>query len=358
MKRKKIRITLVCLMAAFVLTLTGCLRGKSDADGRVDDSTVVFTFGDTAVTRGEVYIYINTIKERYELQYGSDVWKVKLGTEGDATADMEQLTREAVVYEIVKVKTLVAHAEDYGVKLPEEVEGTIDGKTKIFYEGLTDEDKTSMDISEETVHRVFYENALAEAVMEAILADDPVEVSDEEARMTRFYDLFFPCYTVDTNGIVTPYSEADTRRQYEDAVNACGRLATAGLGEEEVSGIRELAKEYGLKDSKEQTLSPEEIRETYGDEICKALYSMENGDYSTVLESEYGYHVFQMIELTARDATDEKKASVREAMMSEKLKDKIAVWEKEIDKKFSYPDSVDMEVYDTVEIEKVTEEEK
>ena len=42
---------------------------------------------------------------------------------------------------------------------------------------------------------------------------------------------------------------------------------------------------------------------------------MKNGDYSTVVESEYGYHVFKMIALTDEDAT----AEIKKKHLSEKV---------------------------------------
>ena len=60
------------LVAAFGLIctflFTGCAN-NSDGKSDVKDSTVVFQYGDNIVTKAEVYIYINTIKERYESQY-------------------------------------------------------------------------------------------------------------------------------------------------------------------------------------------------------------------------------------------------------------------------------------------------
>ena len=355
--KKQIRLTFAALLVVLSLVLTSCGVGKtSDKEGtESEDQTTVFTFGGTEVKKGEVYIYVNTVKERYELQYGDGVWDLEIATGDAKKQNMEALVREAVIAEIVKVKTLNAHAEEYGVSFSEEELASIRERADAFFEGLTDEDKQSMELDSDTVYRVFCENETAEEVKDRILTDNQVEISDEEARMTRFFDMYFPCFHVSSTGVVEPYSAEKKKEQQAMAVAAAGELATINISDSEITGIRDLAKSYGLYESEEKTMSPEEIKETYGEEIFQELYNMENGQYSGVMESEYGYHIFQMLELTAREATDEKKDRMREIMTDDMLKDVILRWQKEIDKKFSYPDSVDMEVYNTIEI-KTTEE--
>ncbi|MBQ8914403.1 MAG: hypothetical protein IJ054_10235, partial [Lachnospiraceae bacterium] len=140
-------------------------------------------------------------------------------------------------------------------------------------------------------------------------------------------------------------------QQYEQALAACSALATAPLdGDADAESIEKLSEYYKLDHSKEQTLTPEEILETYGEDIYNLLYGMKNGDYSTVVESEYGYHVFMMIALTDADATAMKKEQMTAEAIDKKLEDTIKEWQKEIDADFTYPDSVNMEIYDTISI--------
>ena len=104
--RKLIAILLcICLMAPMI---SGCGEKKEEETQQTSSGTLVFQYGNNLVTKGEVYIYIETVRERYEMQYGSDVWQTVL-PDGGAGTSMENLTREEVVNEIVRVKTLCAH---------------------------------------------------------------------------------------------------------------------------------------------------------------------------------------------------------------------------------------------------------
>lgn len=346
--RKHILVIISCILLLF--TLAGC--GKKEPEKVSGETgTVVFQYGDNIVTKGEVYIYICTIKDRYELQYGEDVWQLSLPDDSGSDVSMVDLTRQEVVEEIIKVKTLAAHADELDVSLSDAKIAEIETDAEEFYNGLTDDDKSKMELTKDKVVQVMKENVLADAVEEKILEDNPVEISDEQARMTTFYDMYFECYTIGENGMVIPYSAEDRQKQYENALQACGTLATASIDEDnDAENIEKLAEYYKLSQAKEQTLASVDILETYGEDIYNMLYSMENGDYSTVIESEYGYHVFQMIALTDQKATNGRKEAMKQEEIKKQLASRIEKWQKDIDADFIYPDSVNMDVYDCISL--------
>lgn len=342
--RKLIAILLcICLM---VPMLSGCGEKKEEPE-QTSNGTLVFQYGNNLVTKGEIYIYIETVRERYELQYGSDVWQTVLPDGGEG-ASMENLTREEVVNEIVRVKTLCAHADELGIVLSDEELSELNRKADDFCEGLTDEQLQSMEITKEKAEKVMQENAIASKVEAKILDDRKIEISDEEARMTTFYDMYFECYSMDENGVVTPYTEEQKDQQYRNALQACATLAATDLRDFAGAAIGRLAEYYQLNEAKMQTMSPKDILETYGQDVYDLLYNMENGQYSTVVETQYGYHVFQMIALTDQTKTNEQKIVLYNQQVQEALSDTLTKWQAQIDPVFKYPDSVDMDVYDSI----------
>lgn len=343
-------ILLVLCMVLIICSVSGC-GDKRVEDEKQNNQTMVMQYGDNIVTAGEVYIYVRTVKERYELQYGEDVWQLSLPASEMDAVSMVDLTREAVVEEIVKVKTLVEHSTEYGISLTDAEDADLHDKAKDFFDGLTDEDVSSMELTEDKIYQVFYENEIAGRVEEKILESNPVEISDEEARMTTFYDMYFQCYSIEADGTVVEYSDEEKSEQYENALQACSTLATATIDENrDAENIEKLAEYYKLSQAGEQTLTPEEILETYGEDVYTLLYSMQNGDYSTVVQTEYGYHVFQMIALTDQKATKARKETMTSDAVKERIANLLDLWKNEIDPDFSYPESVDMEIYDTIEL--------
>ena len=325
---------------------SGCGEKKEEPE-QTSNGTLVFQYGNNLVTKGEIYIYIETVRERYELQYGSDVWQTVLPDGGEG-ASMENLTREEVVNEIVRVKTLCAHADELGIVLSDEELSELNRKADDFCEGLTDEQLQSMEITKEKAEKVMQENAIASKVEAKILDDRKIEISDEEARMTTFYDMYFECYSMDENGVVTPYTEEQKDQQYRNALQACATLAATDLRDFAGAAIGRLAEYYQLNEAKMQTMSPSQILETYGQDVYDLLYSMENGQYSTVVETQYGYHVFQMIALTDQTKTNEQKIVLYNQQVQEALSETLTKWQAQIDPMFKYPDSVDMDVYDSI----------
>ncbi len=336
---------LVAIFVAMVICFSGC-DGKKKETKTEGNSTVVFQYGDNIVTLGEVYIYSQTVGERYVKQYGQDVWSLSIEGKDGEKVPMTDVVKEEIVEEIVRVKTLVEYADEYKITLSDNEENLIKNDATVFYEGLTDQDIQDMELSYEKVYMVMKDNTIAKKVSEKVLADTTIEVSDEKARMTTFYDMYFQCYSIDADGVITPYSAEDKAIQYQNALQACGTLATASIdGDREAGNIETLAAYYNLENAKEQTLTPEAIYETYGEEVYNLLYSMENGDYSTVIETEYGYHVFQMIALTDQKATNSQKEIIKEEMIVEAMENHLKAWQMSIDNDFSYEKSVDMEAY-------------
>ena len=196
-RRKNNRIAAIFLcLCMLVMACSGCGQKKQEEEQVKSGGTLVFQYGNNLVTKGEVYIYIETVRERYEMQYGSDVWQTVLPDGGEGTS-MENLTREEVVKEIVRVKTLCAHAEELGISLSESEIADLNQKADDFCDGLTDEQQQTMEITKEKAEKVMQENAIATKVENEILADRKIEISDEEARMTTFYDMYFACYFMD-----------------------------------------------------------------------------------------------------------------------------------------------------------------
>ena len=346
----RIKKVIGIVLTAVLLCATGC--GKKEEAADQNNLQVVFKYGDSTVTKGETYIYVRTIKERYERQYGEDVWQLSLPEDSEDEVSIVELTKQAVIDEIVRVKTLVAHAAELHVRLTEDEETELKTRAREFYEGLTDTDIAAMELTEDIVMTVMSDCMLAKKVEEKVLADDPVEISSEEARMTTFYDMYFPCYETDAGGNITPYSAEKKAEQYENALHACGTLATANIDDDEKAGdIEKLAEYYGLKEGGEQTLTPQEISRIYGEKACNLLYSMKDGEYSAVVETEYGYHIFQMIALTDEKATEGRKEAMTNDAVAEKMSSIMTGWRNEIDKDFVYPDSVDMEVYDSITLD-------
>ena len=353
MKKIKNLISVV-LIFAFLFSLTACGETPAVISGK----NVVLNFAGENITLGEVYLYANTVIEDYESVYGSEIWSTDISISRDATANMEDVTRRDIIENIVHVKMLKKKASEYKIALSDDDMKDVASATDSFFQKLTDEQLKKMELDYDTVKKVMEENAIARRVYDEIISGAEIEVSDEEARETTFYDLYFECYAVASSGDVTQFSEDEKAAQYDRALQAYNTLINPiesttndGTSSKKTNSmnIEGLAEYYGLKNSSYYTMTPSEIEGIYGKDICDSLYGLEDGSYSLVTESEYGYHIFYMKELTDRDATDQHKLDIIKTKKNAYMEELYAEWLPKIDAGYSYEKSVDFDVYQQID---------
>ncbi len=344
-KDRKKSFKLIPLMLVILLVVSQLLCGCG-SEGLLNDSDSVLTFNKKSISIGEVYMYSKAVIEEYEEMYGSDIWSMKINSDTDAI-DMEELTRRDIIDNIVKVKVLCIQSKNIGVSLTKEEEQKVEYEASEFWKNLTDDQKESMSLTKEIVSTVIRENALARKTYDKVVSDAAIEISDEEARETVIYDMFFDCYTLDSNGDVVPLSDENKEVMRKKAVQAYDTLISPvdSSGEK---NIEALSNYYGLKYSQYYTLTPQEMEEKYGPKISTMIYTLDDDSYSLVTESEYGYHIFYVKALTDRKATDERKAELKEKKQREYFDALYKNWLRSIDDGYDYDVSVNKKLFEEI----------
>ena len=339
-KRTKRAVVLVLLMV-LSLCFTGC--GSKDSE---EEGDIVFTFAKNPITLGEVYVYAETVKEDYEATYGKDVWNMTIKLADGTEENMEVVTRKDIIDTIVRVKVLNAISKNYGIELTDAVITAEKNKADIFFNRLTDDQLDKMQITENLVENVFCENLLAQRVYEKLVDDAGIEISDEEARETTFYDMFFAFYSEDEDKNLSEITDIKKQEQYNKALQAYKTLVSPVS--EESGNIESLAAYYNLEYSRYYTMTPKEIKEQYGEDIYEDLYQLEDGSYSLIIETEYGYHLFYMKYLTDPEATAARKKELTIDAEERFFDSKFPSWQRTVDSEYSYVKSVNMDVYDKI----------
>lgn len=334
------------LTVLIIFSMTACGDEAQDETGRY----IVFEFGGENIYLDEVYIYAQTTIDEFEQEYGSDIWEESIETEGGIEMKASEMARQQVISNIVQTKVLAAQAESYGITLTAEEEEEQQAKADDFYNSLTDEQIEAYGMEEETVTDVLSENALAEKVYDYVMSDTSSDVSDEQARMTTFYDMFFECYYEDDFGNIVVYSADKIEEQKEKAEQAYESIVEQ-LEDNPDLNITFLGYTNNLEYAGSHTMSKDEIVSTYGQKVLDLLYSMENGNISEVVETDYGYHIFQMTYLTDEEATAEYKEQLTEEAQTAYYENLLSSWTTEIDEDYTYSGRVNTEVYSMIEFE-------
>ncbi|MGN0437346.1 MAG: peptidyl-prolyl cis-trans isomerase [Lachnospiraceae bacterium] len=320
MKYKKM---LIMMATAICLGLMpGCEKNEEEV------VNVVYEYGDASITYGEFYIYAKTIQEDYQKTYGEGIWSLELETE-NGKKSMRDVTVADIISDINCVKVMVAQAEDLDISLKDDEKETIAKQADDFYSGLTKKDIQQTEITKDDVIKVMEENMIASKVYEQIISECDYEISDEEARMTTFYDVVFECYDVKKDGSVEEYTEEQKALQYEKAQEALETLA-----KEEDATYEEIVDKYNLKYSNSYTMKKTDIVEEYGGTVADKILALSDGEISPVIESQYGYHIFKMIEANDKELTKKNKEEIVAQMQREFFDETYEKWAKKYDSHF------------------------
>ncbi len=332
-------IAIACII--IVISLTGC--SKEESTNELSSKDAVLKVGSENITFSEVWIYANTIKDGYESAYGNGIWNLSVDNSEDGTLTIGDITRRDVIETIIRTKVLVSKASEYDVTLSGEEKEAVNKQSKEFFEHLTDENIEECGASVELAMKVFEENAIADKVYAKILKGNTYEVSEEEARMTTIFDMVFETYNIDEEGNPIPYTDEEKELRLDEANNAFSKLATS-----ENVIIEDIVSEYNLKYASNHTLSYDEMLTEYGEKACSVIYALSDGACSSVISTDYGYHIVKMIASTDKEATTANRDKLNKENEKKYFNEVYAGWRKSAVGNFNYDKDVNTEVYDRI----------
>lgn len=328
---KKMAVFLIGLLC--ILTLVSC--GKKDNE---ETEKIVYKFGDAAITYGEFYIYAKTVEEDYQKTYGNGIWSLELTTD-DGKSSVRDVTIQDLIANINRVKVLVAQSEDMKIFLSDNEKAEAENMAENFYKGLTEKDISETEVTRELVVRVIEDNLIADKVYKQIIADYDFEISEEEARMTTFYDMVFECYKAKKDGTVEEYTDEKKAAQLQKANEALSSLAQ----DEDVT-YDVIVDKYDLQYSAAYTMSRTELIEEYGESVADKILELSDGEISTVIQSEYGYHIFKMLKANDEELTKKNKETIIAQKQKEYFNGVYEEWAKKYESHFNIDEDVNMEL--------------
>lgn len=347
--------------AALALTmavgmLTGCNTNKSEQSQKK-----VFTYDGTDVYLDEAWVYAKITQTTYESYYmstfGESMWSMEVSQDDEGNpVTFEEMAKESVISQIKQVKVLVNQAEELKVELTSDEEKEAKEAAEAFCD--TDEGKailTETGANEDTILKIYQENALAAKVQEEMVKDVDTEVSDDEARKTSVYKLVFETTKTDSEtGSVSDMSAAEKKEQKQKAKDALAEIQGGKT-------IEEVAEALEMTDSAEEIYSAGESKG--GEKFEAAVAKLKDGDVADkVLTTDEGYVVVKLVAYTDEDATAEEKESIINDRKSELYQKNYEELVKDLEEEWNYDEDVDQDVWAFVkfaaeEEETTTEEE-
>ncbi len=329
--KKRLLLGLLCICC--VVPLLACQQTDKEAPVKV-----VYKYGKYTVSYGEFFVYAKTVEEDYVKAYGNGIWSLELSTD-DGKSSLKEVTVKDIIGNINRVKVLVEQAEDMEIALSDKEKQEALEVAETFFAGLTDADKKETEVTKELAVSVIEENMLAKKVYDKVIAEHEFEISEEQARMTTFCDMVFESYRVKQDGTVEEYSDEKKATQLEKANEA---LAT--IAEDSEMTYEMIIDKYDLKYAGTYTMSRGELVEEYGESITDKILALSNDEVSVVIESEYGYHIFKMLQSKDEELTKKNKAAIIENMQKEYFSEVYKDWSKRYEARFNYEEDVNQEL--------------
>lgn len=314
--RNRNRRMAAALLTVLLLLLSGCmdsLKGSKVVLTTGFEENEVFRIEDMSCTLPEAMVYLINTKNRYESVYGREIWNVSLDG-----VTLEENIKETVLAQLAQQKTMNLLARQNGVALSEEEEARVMQAAETYFQSLSEEEKSALQITVKDVEELYREYALARKVYQYIIKDINPEISDDEARTITVQYIYFRTCILDGTGKKIEYSEEEKQEILRKAEEVRFQLKN------EEADFEELILKYS--DSEEGTCSfgKGEKDQAFED----AAFNLETDEISDIVETPDGYYLIKCISTFNRTETDANKVKIvekrREEVFGQEYKDFVA----------------------------------
>lgn len=304
------------LLTVLLLLLSGCmdsLKGSKVVLTTGFEKNEVFRIEDMSCTLPEAMVYLINTKNRYESVYGREIWNVSLDG-----VTLEENIKETVLAQLAQQKTMNLLARQNGVALSEEEEARAMQAAETYFQSLSEEEKSTLQITVKDVEELYREYALARKVYQYIIKDINPEISDDEARTITVQYIYFRTCILDGTGKKIEYSEEEKQEILRKAEEVRFQLKN------EEADFEELILKYS--DSEEGTCSfgKGEKDQAFED----AAFNLETDEISDIVETPDGYYLIKCISTFNRTETDANKVKIvekrREEVFGQEYEDFVA----------------------------------
>ena len=221
MRNRNRRMT-AALLTVLLLLLSGCmdsLKGSKVVLTTGFEKNEVFRIEDMSCTLPEAMVYLVNTKNRYESVYGREIWNVSLDG-----VTLEENIKETVLAQLAQQKTMNLLARQNGVALSEEEEARAMQAAETYFQSLSEEEKSALQITVKDVEELYREYALARKVYQYIIKDINPEISDDEARTITVQYIYFRTCVLDGTGRKIEYSEEEKQETEEEKDTSTEKL--------------------------------------------------------------------------------------------------------------------------------------
>lgn len=298
------------------------LKSDQEEDGeQAATGELIILVGDVKVYYNEVMVYLKSVQENYETDYGKDIWDVDIFGDGRSFGEY---IKEEVLKQITQLKVISEEAGKEGITLTAEEKADASAYAQEHFLGLSDKDIDRYLVSKELLERVYSDNILAEKVFETKTIDVDTNVSDLTARQITVQHIFVSGSEEDDQGKRVPLPMEKRQTAYEKVNNLLEKVRS---GED----FYTLAEANTEAEVIEHTFGRGEAPEEYGDIFEQAAFNLKSGEISDIITTGYGWHIIYCVTDFNEDATIRVKEAIIEDRRINLFADIYSEWSKNYD---------------------------
>lgn len=287
--RKNRTLKTIVIMLSVVFVLSGCRIGNTEVTFSGQAVAVsnrnVFTLGDTGCEIKEAKVYLSNYQNIYGTAYGIDLWQHDFGDDS-----LVQYVKNITLEELTRIYGMKLLAESKEVTLSEEELTDIELAAKAYYESLSEDEISYMEVSRGDIREYYSHYALARKLYRSLTNGVEEEVSDDEARVMEIMQIFVTSEDK-ANEVLTKLKDGED-------------FATVASNYNELSAIQ-------INISRDDL--PSEAEEL--------AFDMSDGEVSGSIEVENGYYFIRCINKFNEELTEANKVNILEKREKEALDD-------------------------------------
>ena len=311
------------LCISMALGLTAC--SKEPLDG----SKTVATVGEKEMTLGEANFLLRLQQVQSETYYksmlGDNLYEMDIYGNGTTFG---QTMKDDVMTQLQEYYILEEKAAEYGIELAEEEKAAITAAAAAFLEENGADVQEQMTADQETIEKVLGLMTVGTHVIEKVIGEAGIVVTDEDAAQRGFSYI-----SVSKGTDEEALTEADIQN-YKDKLAAAAASANSG-NTLDAAAVEQGMTAYSGNYSQDNTGS-------YDAAVIEALEALSEGEVSDVIETEKELYLVQLTEDFDEEATATRKEELLTNAQSEYYNLMMTTWKDE------YPITVEEAVWSEV----------
>ena len=283
--KKNIRGLLALGLVAGTL-LTGCQIGDTNiVISRPLSSRYVFQIGEMSCSVKEAKLYLANYQNLYGTAYTLNLWEHDFGDES-----LEEYIKAITLNELVTMVCMNQLATEKEISLNEADEIKIKEAAKVYYESLSDEERSYLGVSEADIVTYYEHYGLAQKVLKELTGEINGEVSDDEARVMEVLQIYV--------------TDAEKAAEVSEKLRNGEDFASVANMYNELPGIQSNI-----------------CRDDLPDEVEAVVFQMDDNEISNGIEAEGGYYFIKCLNKYNVELTEANKVTIVEKREKEAFDD-------------------------------------